>query len=160
MDDLLRAIPKLLRAAGESEEVFEAAACVAWRRVAGEGVRGLAVPFRLYRKTLVVAVADATWQRQLEAISPQLIFRLNSLLGQAIVTYLEFRIDPETVRRERERLRAQEGPAATTEAHEERALRSAGTDLRTAADAIRDEALRRRFLVAAGLYIDAQEKKT
>src|ERR687889_2581987 len=125
MDDLFRAIPKLLRAAGESEEVFEAAACAAWRRVAGEGVRGLAVPFRLYRKTLVVAVADATWQKQLEAISPQLIFRLNSLLGQAIVTYLEFRIDPQTVGRERRRLRSQEGPGATTEAHEERALQSA-----------------------------------
>jgi hypothetical protein len=160
MDDLFRAIPKLLRAAGESEEVFEAAACVAWRRVAGEGVRGLAVPFRLYRKTLVVAVTDATWQKQLEAISPQLIFRLNSLLGQAIVTYLEFRIDPQTVRRERARLRLQEGPAdATTEAHEERALQSAGVDLRKAAAAISDEALRRRFLVAAGLYIDAQENR-
>ena len=160
MDDLFRAIPKLLRAAGESEEVFEAAACVAWRRVAGEGVRGLAVPFRLYRKTLVVAVADATWQKQLEAISPQLIFRLNSLLGQAIVTYLEFRIDPQTVRRERARLRMQEDPAAaTTEAHEERALQSAGVDLRKAAAAISDEALRRRFLVAAGLYIDAQENR-
>jgi len=161
MDDLFRAIPKLLRAAGESEEVFEAAACVAWRRVAGEGVRGLAVPFRLYRKTLIVAVTDATWQKQLEAISPQLIFRLNSLLGQAIVTYLEFRIDPQTVRRERARLRMQEDPAAAaTEAHEERALQSAGVDLRKAAAAISDEALRRRFLVAAGLYIDAQEKKS
>jgi len=160
MDDLFRAIPKLLRAAGESEEVFEAAACVAWRRVAGEGVRGLAVPFRLYRKTLVVAVTDATWQKQLEAISPQLIFRLNSLLGQAIVTYLEFRIDPQTVRRERARLRTEEdAPAATTEAHEERALQSAGVDLRKAAAAISDEALRRRFLVAAGLYIDAQENR-
>ncbi|HEX7177436.1 MAG TPA: DUF721 domain-containing protein [Pyrinomonadaceae bacterium] len=161
MDDLFRAMPKLLRAAGESEEVFEAAACAAWRRVAGEGVRGLAVPFRLYRKTLVVAVTDATWQKQLEAISPQLIFRLNSLLGQAIVTYIEFRIDPQTVRRERARLRAQEGPAAaaTTEAHEEHALQSAGVDLQRAAAAISDEALRRRFLVAAGLYIDAQENR-
>ena len=75
------------------------------------------------------------------------------------MTYLEFRIDPQTVGRERARLRAQEGPAASNEAHEERALRSAGTDLRSAADAIRDEALRRRFLVAAGLYIDAQENR-
>ena len=66
-----------------------------------QGLRAQAVPFRLYRKTLVVAVADATWQKQLEAMSGQLLFRLNSLLGQAIVTYIEFRIDPKTVRAER-----------------------------------------------------------
>jgi hypothetical protein len=159
MDDLVRAIPKLLRAAGDAEEVAEAAACVAWRRVAGDGVRGLAVPFRLYRKTLTVAVTDVTWQKQLEAISPQLIFRLNSLLGQALVTYIEFRIDPQTVLRERRLMGARASAAATTEANEEDALRSAGERLEQAAAAIRDETLRRRFLVAAGMYIDAQENR-
>lgn len=157
MDDLIRAIPQLLRAAGESEEVAEAAACAAWRRAAGEGVRGLAVPFRLYRKTLTVAVPDVTWQKQLEAISPQLIFRLNSILGQALVTYIEFRIDPQTVRRERARTRV-DGDAPLSEEREERALTRAA-ELRDAASAIRDEDLRRRFLVAAGHYIDAQERK-
>src|SRR5918997_4050501 len=97
MDDLIRALPKLLRAAGETEEVLEAAALVAWRRVAGSELSRQAVPFRLYRKTLIVAVADSTWQRQLEAMSGQLLFRLNSLLGQAVVTYIEFRLDPKTV---------------------------------------------------------------
>src|ERR1043165_8394775 len=87
MDDLIRALPKLLRAAGEAEEVCEAAAMVAWRRAAGQALRGQAVPFRLYRKTLVVAVSDTTWQKQLEAISGQLLFRINSILGQAVVTY-------------------------------------------------------------------------
>ena len=156
MNDLIRAIPQLLRAAGESEEVTEAAACVAWRRAAGEGVRGLAVPFRLYRKTLIVAVPDVTWQRQLEAISPQLIFRLNSILGQALVTFIEFRIDPQTVRRERQRLDLRAGRLG--DAHEEQALGRA-SELNEAASAIRDEELRRRFLIAAGSYIGAQEQK-
>lgn len=158
MDDLFRAIPKLLRAAGEAEEVAEAAAFVAWRRVAGEGVRATAVPFRLYRKTLVVAVPDVTWQKQLEAISPQLIFRLNSVLGQALVTYVEFRIDPQTVRRERARLGSAGRHAAGDAGREERAAECAA-GLHEAATAIRDEDLRRRFLLAAGLYIDAQERK-
>ena len=156
MDDLIRAIPKLLRAAGESEDVAEAAACVAWRRVAGEGVLGIAVPFRLYRKTLTVAVPDVTWQKQLEAIAPQLLFRLNSLLGQALVTYIEFRIDPQTVRRERARRAAR--PAPFNDEREEAALLHA-EELREAAAAIQDENLRRRFLLAAGSYIDAQERK-
>lgn len=156
MEDLIRALPQLLKTAGESDELFEAAAFVAWRRAAGEGMRGLAVPFRLYRKTLTVAVPDVTWRKQLEAISPQLIFRLNSLLGQALVTYLEFRIDPQTVRLERERGRA--GDERLSEAQEANALRRAA-ELQEAAEAIRDEELRRRFLVAAGRYISAQERR-
>jgi len=146
MDDLIQALPKLLRAAGESEEVTEAAAFVAWRRVAGEALRTCAVPFRLHRKTLVVAVPDATWRKQLEAVSGQLIFRLNSVVGQALVTFIEFRVDPETVGRERQRLGDVAYDAA---AGEESALRRAA-EIEPEAAAIRDEDLRRRFLVAAG----------
>lgn len=156
MEELIQSLPKLLRAAGEAEEVVEAAAFVAWRRVAGEALRGCAVPFRLYRKTLVVAVPDTTWRKQLEAVSGQLIFRLNSLLGQALVTYIEFRVDQKTVQQERERTRAAAHEATAQE--EEQAIKGAG-ELRAAADAIRDEDLRRRFLVAAGSYMNAQEKK-
>jgi hypothetical protein len=154
MEDLLRVLPKFLRAAGEAEEVLEAAAMVAWKRVAGEGLRGQAVPFRLYRKTLVVAVADATWQRQLEKESGQLLFRINSLLGQAVVTYIEFRIDPVTVRAAREKLATE---AIDREAQEQRALASASGEVLAAAEAITDEQLRRRFLLAAGSCIDRRE---
>ncbi|HEX8097201.1 MAG TPA: DUF721 domain-containing protein [Pyrinomonadaceae bacterium] len=155
MDDLIRALPKLLRAAGETEEVLEAAAMVAWRRVAGESLRGHAVPFRLYRKTLIVSVADTTWQKQLEAMSGQLLFRLNSLLGQAAVTYIEFRVDPATVKQAR-------ASATVTESErleqERRALDCARGDLLDAAGAIQDDGLRRRFLVAAGSCLDRRER--
>ena len=153
MDDLIRVLPKFLRAAGETEEVLEAAAMIAWKRVAGEGLRGQAVPFRLYRKTLIVAVADTTWQKQLEAVSGQLLFRLNSLLGQAVVTYIEFRIDPATVRAER----AKHATEIDTETQERRALESASGQVSTAAEAITDEQLRRRVLLAAGSCIDRRE---
>jgi hypothetical protein len=156
MDDLIRTLPKLLRAAGETEEVLEAAALVAWRRVAGEGLRAQAVPFRLYRKTLIVAVADTTWQKQLEAVSGQLLFRLNSLLGQAVVTYIEFRIDPKTVRAERAAVKA---ATADRVDQERRALKSVSGDISVAADAIHDEDLRRRFLLAAGSCIDRIERE-
>ena len=154
MDDLIRALPKLLKAAGEAEEVVEAAAMVAWRRVAGEALRGCAVPFRLYNKRLTVAVPDATWKKQLEAVSGQLLFRLNSMLGQALVTFIEFRVDPRTVQSERERLRLQAGAPAD----EDHALRRSD-ELRAAAGAIRDDGLRRRFLIAAGSYLNAQEER-
>jgi hypothetical protein len=154
MDDLIRSLPKLLRAAGETEEVLEAAALVAWKRVAGEGLRTQAVPFRLYRKTLIVAVADATWQKQLEAMSGQLLFRLNSLLGQAVVTYIEFRIDPKTVRAERAAAQTQQIDHAE---QERRALHSVSGEISVAAGAIHDDDLRHRFLLAAGSCIDRRE---
>lgn len=156
MDDLIRALPKLLRAAGETEEVLEAAALVAWRRVAGEELCRQAVPFRLYRKTLIVAVADPTWQKQLEAMSGQLLFRLNSLLGQAVVTYIEFRIDTKTVAAARATAIRE---AAQLEEQERRALKQATGDLLDAAGAIQDEELRRRFLLAAGSCIDRRERE-
>ena len=155
MEDLFQSLPKLLRAAGESEEVLEAASFAAWRRVAGEALRGCAVAFRLYRKTLVVAVPDATWRKQLEQVSPQLIFRLNSMLGQAVVTYVEFRVDPRTVRQERERLGRTEHDRL---GQEEDALRRAG-EIKEAADAIHDEDLRRRFLLAAGSCMNRVNRK-
>ena len=155
MDDLIRALPKLLRAAGETEEIAEAAALVAWRRVAGEALRGSAVPFRLYRKTLIVAVPDATWQKQLEAMSGQLLFRLNSLLGAAIVTFIEFRIDPKTVQAERDA----HLPEMSREETERLALSSTAGPLRAAAEAIQDEALRQRFLLAAGSCITRRERE-
>ena len=154
MDDLFQALPKILRAAGESEEVSEAAAFAAWRRVAGEALRGCAIPFRLYRKTLVVSVPDATWRKQLEQMSPQLLFRLNSLLGQALVTYIEFRVDPQTVSDERARLRQSHYERLE---REESAL-SCAHELDEAASAIQDEDLRRRFLLAAGSCMNRKDK--
>lgn len=135
---------------------MEVAAHVAWRRVAGEGLRTQAVPFRLYRKTLIVAVADATWQKQLEAMSGQLLFGLNSLLGQAVVTYIEFRIDPKTVRAQRAVEQAQQ---VNHLEQERRALKSVTGEISTAADAIHDDDLRRRFLLAAGSCIDRRERE-
>jgi hypothetical protein len=155
MEDLMRALPRLLRAAGETQEVMEAAAMVAWRRVAGEALREQTVPFRLYRKTLIISVADQTWQKQLEKMSGQLLFRLNSLLGQAVVTYIEFRIDPKTVHA----ARTLRHSAADREDQERRALNRASGELLAAAGAIQDEELRRRFLLAAGSCLDRQESE-
>lgn len=160
MDDLIRALPGILRAAGDAQEVAEAAAFVAWRRAAGDTLRACAVPFRLYRKTLVVAVTDQTWQRQLEAISGQLLFRLNSVLGQALVTYIEFRIDPQTVNTERAQHKQLQPPPDEAARHQqEQQWLKRARPLHPAATAIHDDDLRRRFLLAAGSCIDAQDRK-
>ena len=88
-------------------------------------------------------------------MSGQLLFGLNSLLGQAIVTYIEFRIDPKTVHKERAAIKTEE---INYIEQERRALRSISGEISVAADAIHDEDLRRRFLLAAGSCIDRRER--
>lgn len=157
MDDLFRPLIKILRACGDSEEAFEAAAFLAWRRIAGEGLRQKAVPFRLYRKTLVVAVSDTTWQKQLEAESPQMLFRINSMLGQAVVTYIEFRVDPKTIADESARTCL---TIPIERDKQEKRWLDAAQELRAAAaDHIEDKELQQRFLLAAGSAIDAQSRR-
>jgi hypothetical protein len=158
MEELFRSLPKLLRASNNAPEVEEVFVMAAWKRIAGEGLRGNAVPFRLYRKTLVIAVADISWQKQLEPLSGQMLFRLNSTLGQPLVTYLEFRVDPKTVEAERARLRSRK---AQQDEQEKRAMEQAmsGT-LLSAAQQIRDETLRRRFLVAAGSCLERRKQES
>ena len=152
MDSLIRALPKLLSAAGDNEEVAEAVARIAWARVAGEPLCQHAVPFRLYRNTLVIAVSDAIWQKQMAALSRQLLSRLNSMLGSGTITFIEFRIDPLTVARERTTK-----PSAPVQS-DESVLSSVPEDVKTAADSIQDELLRRRFLLAAGADLLRKER--
>src|SRR5438445_13308650 len=97
MIDVARLLPKLLDRAHENPEITEVVAKIAWARAAGDGLRRHAVPFRLYRKTLIVSVADAIWQKQLRAMSPELLFRINRLLGRDVVDFIEFRVDPATL---------------------------------------------------------------
>jgi predicted nucleic acid-binding Zn ribbon protein len=98
MEGLIKALPAVLRASGNAPEVAEAAAIAAWTHAAGEGLRDHAVPLGLQDRTLKIAVADPIWQKQLHSMRGQMLYRVNSLLGQPIVGALEFIIDPNLCR--------------------------------------------------------------
>lgn len=152
MMDLARLLPKLLNATGANPEMAEIAAKLAWSRAAGDGLRRHAIPFRLYRKTLVVSVADVIWQRQLNSMSGELISRINRLLGREVVDTIEFRIDPAAVEQVRNDLQPQknarnEDPQPLPE------------ELISAAAEIADEDLRERFVRAAGNCIARRESQ-
>lgn len=138
----------MLKAEGaEAEQLDEAVVFAAWRRAAGEQLREHAVPFRLHRKSLIVAVADENWQRHLETLSGQMLFKLNGALGRAAITFIEFRIDERTIDTERERLHRDQ----TSQLERERvAMQNVPENVRRAAEKIEDESLRRNFLLAAG----------
>jgi hypothetical protein len=153
MIDVARLLPKLLNATGANPEMAEIAAKLAWTRAAGEGLRRHAIPFRLFRKVLVVSVADPIWQRQMQSISPELISRINRLLGREIVETIEFRIDPATV--EQVRTDSQPRPRSHDEARE-----PIPDELISAASEITDPDLRERFIRAAENCIARREART
>jgi len=152
MIDVARLLPKLLNATGANPEMAEIAAKIAWTRSAGEGLRRHAIPFRLFRKTLVVSVADIIWQKQMQSMSPELISRINKLLGREVVEDIEFRIDPTTV----EHVRAN---SQTRRRSPDKARGPVPDELISAASEIADEDLRERFIRAAENCIARREAR-
>ena len=143
MNQLIKSLPTILRAAGDSEEVAEAAAIAAWKHAAGDGLKGRAVPVKLETRTLTVAVADAIWQKQLNSMRGQLMFRVNTILGQPLVSAIEFVIDPKLAKAQTE----QEKPK------EELLDNELPLELWSAANAIHDKELRKSFLKTALLSL-------
>lgn len=141
MDNLIKTLPAILKASGASEEVSEAACIAAWKHAVGEGLSGHTVPIQLLNKTLVVAVADGIWKRQLDQMRGQLLYRLNSVLGQPLVASLELRVDPKTLARARE-------PVANANKGKDLNYQ-VPAELLSAAAEIQDVELRRAFLGAA-----------
>jgi len=93
MEGLIKSLPAVLRASGNAPEVIEAAVIAAWKHTAGDGLKEHAVPLGLEDRTLRIAVADAIWQRQLHTMRGSMLFRVNTLLGQPLVSSIEFIID-------------------------------------------------------------------
>jgi hypothetical protein len=147
MQDIFRALPKVLREAGESEPLREPLVFAAWKRIAGENLERNAAPVRLDEKRLIVAVPDEIWKRHLEHLSGQMIFKLNSLLGEEIVTFIEFRVDAKHFSAGRE---AQEREAVERLNFDRRSREELTPRLREAAEKIEDPELRELFLQAAG----------
>jgi hypothetical protein len=139
MEQLIKTLPAILRAGGHSAEVVEAAAIAAWKHAAGEPLGNHAVAIKLEEKTLVIGVSDVLWQKQLESIRGQLLFRLNSILGKKLVSRLEFRIDTASVPRTATNRRAPSEPDEN----------EVSIELWSAANAIKDKQLRKAFLDAA-----------
>lgn len=151
MIDVARLLPKLMNATGANPEMAEIAVKLAWTRAAGDGLRRHAIPFRLFRKTLVVSVADVIWQRQMQSMSTELTSRINRLLGREVVDEIEFRIDPATV----EQVRANSQPPPRDKAPE-----PIPEELIAAASEIADQDLRERFIRAAENCISRREART
>jgi len=143
MIDAALLLPKLLERAGNNRELSEAAAIIAWKRVAGQGLARHAKPTILRDTTLTVEVADEVWKKQLQRMSAELTSRINKLLRQEVVTAIEFRINART-------MNSRPGAASLSPA------RPPSNVMASAAE-IEDPELRERFIRAAATCIDRRE---
>ena len=143
MNQLIKSLPQVLRASGNAAEVAEAAAIAAWKHAAGDGLKEHAVAFKLENRTLTIAVADPIWQKQLTAMRGQLLYRVNTILGQSLVSAFNFVIDRERVK-----------PRVEQPKHDEE-LRDneVPLELWSAANTIHDKELRKNFLKTALLSL-------
>jgi len=139
MDELIKSLPTVLRAVGSSQEVAEAAALAAWKHSIGAGLQKHAIATRLDDGTLIVEVRDQIWQKQLEMMKDQLLFRVNSVLGQALVKKIELRVNPKAV------IVTQQEKKEPIETPDN----EVPLELWSAANAIQDKELRQKFLKAA-----------
>ena len=149
MNQLIKSLPQVLKAAGSSTEVAEAAAIAAWKHAAGDGLKEHAVALRLENRVLTVAVADPIWQKQLTSMRGQLLYRVNTILGQPLVSALDFAIDPKLAKPRAEQTSQQEEPLDN----------EVPLELWSAANAIHDKQLRKSFLKTATLSLKRRASK-
>ena len=148
MEQVFGAIPGVLNGLASNDDIDEAVVFAAWKRCAGELLNERTAAIEFFENRLIVAVTDRTWQRHLEDLSPQMLYKINSSLGEGTVKFIEFRIDESAVDA------AREHKTASIEA----AAPEVSQSLVKAAEAISDEALRQQFLGAAAEYLDRQRQ--
>ncbi len=87
---------KLIRGLRLSGEVITPGqiACAAWPEAVGKKIAGHTRAAKLVRTRLVVEVEDHTWQRQLFALTRDILKNLDKTLGRGLIDDLEFRIVP------------------------------------------------------------------
>jgi predicted nucleic acid-binding Zn ribbon protein len=105
-------------------------------------------PVKLERKTLIIAVPDSTWRTQLGKMRGQFLFKLNSLLGNPLVTSLEFVVNPGLIVSDVEPPQSVQFIAPETEA----------LSLREQADRIADPEIRAAYLRAAGKCLERRAR--
>lgn len=102
-----------------------------WPLAVGKVIAAHTSRMRMVRSTLVVEVADATWQKQLFTLSKQILDRLQQATGNKAISNIEFRVG--VPRREPQRADGTRSPLF------------AKTDLSDEAEQIQDAVLKKVY---------------
>ena len=136
-------LPHLLRKQPQKHLPVEEIVRSVWPHLVGRQIASRSQVFQLYRETLIVHVPDRAWQRQLRRLERQLLARVNQLLGQRLVTGMDFRVDASLAAP----ASSAQPPPRKGPAREEAPARDA--QLEDSARAIADPELRALFLRAS-----------
>ncbi len=93
MEELFGAFLNLLGPLRDDERILSAVVFAAWRKAAGKQLSERAKPLQFRHKRLTIAVENESWRSNLEELSSDILYRLSTVLGHGIVTFLEFRVD-------------------------------------------------------------------
>lgn len=148
MEQLFGALPKIMDGMELDPAARSAVVFAAWRRICGQLIKERTAAVDFAEGRLKVAVEDKTWQRHLEDMAPQMVAKLNSVLGNGSVRFIKFVVDGLTVT-DRISPGSDDVPATA----------ELDPGLRAAADAIADEHLRESFLKTAALYLARQKRR-
>ncbi|MEP6847300.1 MAG: DciA family protein [Acidobacteriota bacterium] len=144
MEKIVAAFPKILKQLEINPEAREAFVFAAWRRCIGDGMNEQTAPVELDDTRLKIAVSNETWRRHLVDMSGEILFKLNSRLAIAQVTFLDFFVNRAAVV---EDLQSNPIGRRSETAEVEEAL---ADEVRESAEAIEDDGLRDAFINAAG----------
>lgn len=148
MDAIIKLIPSIIKQANYSEELCESASFVAWRLVTGHSITQVTAPKKLIRKTLLIAVVDQTWKKELEKMSSQLLFQINTILGSPLIKGFDFYIAPTEVK-----------PKKINKSKSLQKDIPLDPVVLEGARKITDPSLQERFLNVAGKYLEAQKER-
>ncbi len=148
MQGLFSIITKLGSQAPPGVDFKRALVHAAWRRVAGDEINQRAMIVDLSDGVLTVATVSPEWQGQLRELAPQMLYRVNALIGGSGVDRIEFTVDEASV-------------LASLNAPEESESEDAepSPELEEAAAAIKNDELRESFLAAAANSLALKEKR-
>lgn len=157
MFDIVRTLPGLMKEFAVGPEAREAIVFAVWRNAAGEQLAGQTAPLKVDDKRLIVAVSSKAWQRNLEDLSGQIIYKLNAVLGNRTIEFIEFQIDELAVVNARKR---PDDEKPSKEVFEQMAAGEVSPELKESAERIDDPELRHRFLAAAGAALLLKKQRS
>ena len=91
MEQLFPALAKVITGLEPDHIGRRAIIFAAWRRAAGQAIAAKTDPVDLEGERLIIGVRDDAWLSHLQALAPQMLAKVNGLVGQGTVKRIEFR---------------------------------------------------------------------
>ncbi len=63
-----------------------------WSEIAGGAIARNSCPIKVQKKVLILRVTNSVWMHELQYLKPDLIERINTLVGRRVIEDMEFRV--------------------------------------------------------------------